>query len=141
MNRRSFFKLTAGAAIAPVAAKLVNPLTPVLWGDGVHDDTSALQALLDGEVVEFANPSTASGAGWSENIFRMPGGIFRLSKGVEFKGKSNCEYHGNGSEIIISEDSDYGIKIDNCEDILVTGFYIRSEKELGTGIQIPGVSS
>lgn len=57
MNRRHFFKLLAGAAIAPVIAKVASvadaaPL-PQLWADGLHDDAPALNALFRGDVVEW----------------------------------------------------------------------------------------
>lgn len=55
MNRRSFLRgaliLTASTALAPTAFKVleaVSPL-PILFADGVGDDTLALQALLDGK--------------------------------------------------------------------------------------------
>lgn len=55
MNRRSFLRgLIAAPAI--VAAGSLMPirsierfLLPTLWGDGVHDDSAAIQALIDGK--------------------------------------------------------------------------------------------
>lgn len=78
MNRRSFFKLTAGAAIAS-ALPLPGVAAPIIYGDGIHDDTEALQALLDGKVVEFADPAMADGAGWHGAKLRFPQGIFAIS--------------------------------------------------------------
>lgn len=78
MNRRAFFKLTAGAAIAS-ALPLPGATAPIIYGDGVHDDTEALQALLDGKVVEFADPAMADGAGWHGAKLRFPEGIFAIS--------------------------------------------------------------
>lgn len=59
MNRRGFLKsmLAAGAASYVVTSagvlmpvrKLWTPLQ--LWGDGIHDDTAALQAWINGEPV------------------------------------------------------------------------------------------
>lgn len=50
MQRRRFLKAVAAmgvlAAIAPQSLFAVAP-APRLWGDGIHDDTAALQALLD----------------------------------------------------------------------------------------------
>ena len=56
MNRRSFLGgifAVAGATVVPVAlAKALPVPRPILWGDGIHDDTRALNALFAGEEVE-----------------------------------------------------------------------------------------
>ena len=95
-TRRGFFKLIAGAAIAPVAAKAaaLMPSAPILWGDGVHDDTEALQALLDGRVVEFVDASMAQGAGWSGDYFRMPNGIFRTTAPIRMGSEDGPVHSG-----------------------------------------------
>lgn len=54
-TRRQFFQLIAGAALTPVLAR-AGTIHPVLWGDGIHDDAPALNALFRGDVVEFATP-------------------------------------------------------------------------------------
>ena len=66
MNRRNFLKLLAGsAAVAamPVAASAIGSIVRdrvergymkspfVLYGDGIHDDKAALEALVNGEKV------------------------------------------------------------------------------------------
>ena len=57
MNRRELLSRTGAAALAVVALPLVIPAEsfmvraavapPVLHADGIHDDTAALQALID----------------------------------------------------------------------------------------------
>lgn len=129
VSRRRFFQIAAGAAIAPVAAKIVNPLVPVLWGDGIHDDTSALQALLDGEVVEFANPSIANGAGWFGDTFRMPSGFFKISHTLKIGHKSKCEYNGNHS-FLFTTDSQYVFELlDGCTDVAFTNWNINADRD------------
>lgn len=64
MNRRGFLKsiLAAGVAPAFVGSSVLMPVrklwTPeqslMLWGDGIRDDTLALQAWLDGKSVVHA---------------------------------------------------------------------------------------
>lgn len=52
MNRRALLRglfaapaIVAASSLMPVKAALLLP--PKLWGDGVHDDTAAFQAMLD----------------------------------------------------------------------------------------------
>lgn len=52
LNRRGLLGLAAAAALmasgGAALAKALEPGLPTLWADGVHDDTPALQALIDG---------------------------------------------------------------------------------------------
>lgn len=51
MLRRGLL-LGALAALVPATQPVVaRTATPILWGDGEHDDTVAIQALLDGKEV------------------------------------------------------------------------------------------
>lgn len=81
MNRRSFLRgliaapaVVAASHIMPVRAFLIEEppadgvcflgnqyvstqsVVPILWGDGVHDDSDGLQALLNSEPVEIRMP-------------------------------------------------------------------------------------
>lgn len=61
MNRRTFLKMSGGVAVvvaAPSWLKRLAESVPILYGDGVHDDQPALQALLDGKVIEDRTGST-----------------------------------------------------------------------------------
>ena len=66
MERRSFIStiLSFGAAPAIVQASSLMPLwTPklILWGDGIHDDSEALEAWLNGGRVLRPNKKLAEG--------------------------------------------------------------------------------
>jgi hypothetical protein len=60
MNRRGFLGgiLAAGMAPMVVSAGVLMPVRsiivplPIMWGDGIHDDSAAFQALIDGRPVE-----------------------------------------------------------------------------------------
>lgn len=83
LTRRGFLKgvLTVGAVAALPALALHG--MPTLWGDGIHDDTEALQALFDGkEVIHGDNVIVRRCAG----DFRLAGGTFRISKTLEING-------------------------------------------------------
>ena len=61
MDRRTFLKGMIAAAVAPAIVRAdwimpVRSVTPhyILWGDGVHDDTMAFQAFVNG--VEVYDP-------------------------------------------------------------------------------------
>jgi hypothetical protein len=76
MNRRDILKTfgigIAGAAIAAVIPFKSEPEyvyledfgavydSPILYGDGIHDDTDALQALIDGKPVNWSTGERAS---------------------------------------------------------------------------------
>ncbi len=78
-TRRGFLGALLAASAAPAIVKAESlmkiwvPPRLTLWGDGLHDDTAALQALLDG------NPVRAMFNGVAEVT---PGGVVVLSRGV-----------------------------------------------------------
>lgn len=77
MNRRNFVAslfapLVPAATAAPVASPLLR-----LWGDGVHDDTAAFQALIDkaqGSVVFIP-----AGTYRVTSVIRAPSGVRLLA--------------------------------------------------------------
>jgi hypothetical protein len=97
MERRSFLASLAAAlgalALPPLARVAEAPViekssrVPTLWGDGVHDDTVALQALLDGERIWFDGRLIDVTDDWviSGHRFRLNDAVF--INGVEHIGK------------------------------------------------------
>ena len=87
LTRRSFFRLTAGAALIPIAAK-VAALSPAyyLYGDGIHDDTEALHALINGDIVEFSDLLDATGMGWRGRELLLPHAKYLLHTPLTFAG-------------------------------------------------------
>jgi polygalacturonase len=83
LNRRSFCgtALLALAALAAPALAFAKPKPPRLWADGKHDDTEALQWLID--------EAHRKGGG----VVQVPAGTLLLSKtiriraGVELRGE------------------------------------------------------
>jgi hypothetical protein len=78
LSRRGF--LTGMVAVAAVTAAAALPLpsfasVPTLWGDGEHDDTEALQALLDGKpIIRDGVLLEPDGHG-----IRLIGGVYQVS--------------------------------------------------------------
>lgn len=95
MDRRGFAGALAGAtaALCAVAAIPAAWTRPVLYGDGVHDDTDALQALFDGHEVTDARD-------WSvirPASFALNRRAFRLSRTLNTSGPcsgsiTNCVF-------------------------------------------------
>jgi hypothetical protein len=75
MKRRTFLLTIAAAAVAPALPRA--DAEPKLYGDGVHDDTEALQALFD---------AGASG--------RLVDGCYRITRPIVVSSKS-AEIRGN----------------------------------------------
>ena len=100
MDRRSFLTTTVGAitglALAGKAVASVAPQTYVLYGDGSHDDSEALQAWVDGLPVVSGGYVTLSEA---DGIRILRNGDFRMNKTIFFRGShqwhifENCQFH------------------------------------------------
>jgi hypothetical protein len=97
ISRRSFLRgsLTV-AAIAVIQPTIALADVPTIYGDGIHDDASGLQALID------------------DQPFRVDGSVVQASRGVirggEFAiGKTLNIRHGN-------------ILIDHCHFVSLPGF-------------------
>ena len=85
MNRRWFSLGLASALAAPavVGSGVLMPLRgirlPMIYGDGIHDDTAGLNALIAGEPV-----ISLSGAAWRDgDRVYMRNGVFRISSLLE----------------------------------------------------------
>lgn len=64
------------AAPGPALAASPDCTPPVLWGDGEHDDTLALNAWLRGETVIWADSDKEVGATISGRTFRLTDAIY-----------------------------------------------------------------
>jgi hypothetical protein len=91
MKRREFVtKLTITAAaiagVKPVADAFIKFASlPEVWGDGLHDDTAGLQAMLDGRPYLFRGVYHAARPD-SDMIF-LPEGTFRVT-GLRVTGRT-----------------------------------------------------
>lgn len=80
MTRKEFLK-TFGIAVVAVSVAGLSSIEaeaiPTLYGDGVHDDTVAVQALIDGKKVMTVDGSTFKAS--SKRVVDMPFGTFFIS--------------------------------------------------------------
>lgn len=84
MTRRGLFRFGAAAVLtAVVASAPVAIAAPILWGDGEHDDTEALQAALDGKPVTVAGERIRILEG------AFVGGVFAVSRTIVVADKQN----------------------------------------------------
>ena len=100
MNKRDFMKGILALGIAPAIVKAENLMriaTPkiILYGDGIHDDTQALQTWIDGGRVLRPDGSTI-GRHITGGDYRISNTIF-LDKGVGKK-LTNSYIHGHLGE-------------------------------------------
>lgn len=91
MKRRDFIgKSLMAAAVAAFVPAIAFRQSHVLYGDNEHDDTKALQALLDGETVY-----TPTG----EVVRRLDGGTYLLISTLDLRRNStisNCSFRWRG---------------------------------------------
>ncbi len=84
MMRLVAFLLATFAAISPVSttetSKCGAPLF-VLWGDGMHDDSAALNAWFRGDAVVWGPTGRDVGAQISDRVFRLRGPLY-ISSGT-----------------------------------------------------------
>lgn len=85
------------AAPAIVRASSLMPVKawrtmPMLWGDGVHDDTAALQAFANGDVVmTFEGPMKAAELVAANRA--LPGGLYRITSTINLLPKEKSARH------------------------------------------------
>lgn len=94
MNRRGFLKAILAAGVAPYVSTAAGVLMPIrqrtiwLWGDGIHDDTEALQTLFNGGYVKNAGMATAENFGG--RIF-VSNGRFLTSATLVLEGQATLQ--------------------------------------------------
>lgn len=99
MNRRSLLAgiLAAGFAPAVVGSGILMPVQRrvILWGDGIHDDTEALQQLL------------AKGG-----TIHLPAGTFRTTRTLLLPENWTEVIGAEAGSMIMQDHSGVGMKID-----------------------------
>lgn len=95
VDRRTFvcgaLKITAALVVPSV---LTARSYPLLVGDGLHDDTDALQALLDGDVAQLSDGTLIGGT----KTVDLWTGHYRITRSL-ICGRSNTMIDGHGSLI------------------------------------------
>ena len=79
MNLGSVLLAALIAAVSPAAAEdqsKCSAATPVLWGDGEHDDTAALNAWFRGETVVWAQTHEAVGSEIADRSFLLSSTVY-----------------------------------------------------------------
>lgn len=118
MNRRGLLGAALAAAVAPAFVRagvimrpaprqILRPDGYVLWGDGAHDDTVALQALFDGSKdvrhVEFGpmrRPELWCGEyRVSKTIHIRKDGVSIANSSFSYQGGTLFDVTGNGCEL------------------------------------------
>jgi len=100
MNRRSFLTACLATLSAPaiVRASSLMPLSvrlPILWGDGLHDDTEAFHRLLVREKIQ-----SQKNVFWRDNTLYIPAGTYLVNSAID----SHLKGDGRKTEIKISGD-------------------------------------
>jgi hypothetical protein len=71
--------IAALIAVSPAAAEAPSKCAaapPVLWGDGEHDDTAALNAWFQGDNVIWAQTHEAVGSAIADRTFRLTAAVY-----------------------------------------------------------------
>jgi len=100
VKRRGFLASLGLLLAAPAvvrAESLMKLVTPrlILWGDGVHDDTAALQALMDGKSVVSSHNAIRV-----DKFVSVQGGLYRLTAPIHIRGGDDDHYHFGGATLI-----------------------------------------
>ena len=134
-TRRGFMQLLAGAMLAPVSAKAAYaaPSVPLIVGDGVHDDTAGLNALLRGDVVEFANVALGENAGWVDpDYFVFPKGDFKTTSEIIIGGPKDNPWSHKFISMKDAKFFTYGgrpaILFEHANDCTVDHIWVKSER-------------
>jgi hypothetical protein len=113
INRRSFIagvtSLATAIAIAPRVV-FAKP-TPVLYGDGKHDDTEALQAWFDGDRVVYSDGAVAGGPTLANREFLISGPITLRGNAERHFTYNRVRFH---SLFLVSNENFRNKAITNC---------------------------
>lgn len=87
MTRRGFVAATASTAAVAIAVPAYAARAPRLYGDGIHDDTDALEHLLAGAAVTAASSRMTAEVG--EGTVRLLNAKFRTRRAVRMSPSLN----------------------------------------------------
>lgn len=102
LSRRGFLVAMLAAAAAPAIVKsdslmrivVPRPLLLTLWGDGVHDDAQAIQALVSGQSVVFGGREFGPRP---DGSIYLPSGTFAVGAAAVIG--SGAKLFGNGTTL------------------------------------------
>lgn len=95
LTRRGFVRASALVSAAAMAAPCLASAAPLLYGDGIHDDTDALERLFAGGAVTVVSPRVT--AQFADGTVRLLNGKFhtrrplRVPRNVHLY-SPNCTY-------------------------------------------------
>lgn len=130
-TRRGFLGAMLAAAAAPALVR-AGSIMPVyvpkpglitLWGDGIHDDTTAMQALLSGGEVNYGGASVKSLAG----TLRLPSGTFLVSAPLVFGG-SGMVFDGARNLITAQHDGPMMTVAEEAKHLTVQNWHFERRK-------------
>lgn len=114
VSRRSLFRFGAAALLTAAVSPVSNLVAPVLWGDGIHDDTAALQALMDGKPVSVSGSTIIAREGV------LDGGSYLLTNTLRISGEniliSNARFtlRGKTAKSVIAFHNCKAAVVQNC---------------------------
>lgn len=113
MNRRTALLSLGGVvlALSTNAQAMLPKITPVIYGDGIHDDAPGLQALMNGEDVILKPESNV--IRYDDGSFFINGGNFKLHKGLVIENCVGGNIYGSRFVFIEGFEGDYMLDIKN----------------------------
>jgi len=127
INRRSLLFGLGVASIcsmvpSTVVAAIIDPV-PIIVGDGVHDDTAGLQALIDGRTFRVAPGLNITE---TNDTVMVREGYFRLSKGLKANGTNDKNIHFSNFRIDADiPDDEYAIDLTASKNMIFEKGYIK----------------
>lgn len=130
LSRRSFLRIgAAGLLVATVERVRVD--APLLVGDGIHDDTEALQAFIDNKPFTLVRQSLLAHDGV------MSGGKFRLTAPLNARGSSLVAFERN-SFILDHGGHGFVLRLDGPDTVRVADNHFQmSESEWPRRLEEP----
>jgi hypothetical protein len=111
MNRRDFFRSALAVSAIAAVPLIASERAPVVYGDGIHDDTAGLQAALSGK------PFVSNGhLRTYANRLVLDGGTYRLSETLKIS-RSNTLI--TNASFAYFEPVEYCVQINNCSHVRI----------------------